>query len=59
MVRDRLLLTSRDGRGEAHRLQVGHDVEDDEVVQEVEESWNGPLEKTEVVRTRGATQLFA
>jgi len=43
--------------GEAHRLQVRHDIEDDEVVQEVEESRNGPLEEAEKVRTAGATEL--
>lgn len=40
-------------------LQVGHDVENDEVVQEVEEGGYGPLQGSEEGSAGGKSQVFA
>lgn len=39
-------------------LQVGHHVEDDEVVHEVEEGRDGPFEGDEEGGARGTAQIF-
>ena len=42
-----------------HRLQVGHHIEDDEVVEEVEESGDGPLQGADEGGAGGPAQLSA
>lgn len=42
-----------------HRLQVGHYIEDDEVVKKVEEGRDSPLQRTEEGSTGGKAQLSA
>jgi len=42
-----------------HRLQVGHHVEDDEVVEEVEESRDSPLQGIEEGGAGGKAELSA
>ena len=43
---------------EPYRLEVGHHVEDDKVVKEIEEGWNRPLHVAEERGARGAAQIF-
>lgn len=42
-----------------NRLQVGHDIEDDEVVDKVEESRDSPLQVSEQGRGGGTAQVSA
>lgn len=43
---------------EAYRLEVGHHIEDDEVVKEIEECWDRPLQVAEERGAGGTAQIF-